>query len=179
MSSSKLIFNPSAVLIFNQEIENGIAKQWIKSHGQMCELLATAAVLPAAPTIPPTLPAPPTSPAAADMMQKEYDAKWTAMVELWNLNFSSEKLKSDIKRMEDALEMSAGNDSAAQRAHYALMNADNLLGILQGRMKELTCSYSSGRPDGWLDAVHWWKPIYENALRKAVADETHGHYETM
>lgn len=146
MSSSKLIFNPSAVLIFNQEIEQAIAKQWIKSRAS----------------------------APADMMQKEYDAKWTAMVELWNLNFSSEKLKSDIKRMEDALEMAASNDAGVQRAHYALLNADNLLGILQGRMKELTSSYSSGRPDGWLDAVHWWKPIYENALRKAVADETYG-----
>ena len=163
MASNLIMFNPSAVLIFNQEIEQAIAKQWIKKRG----LLAKSVTSPS--------PTPPST----DTMQKEYDAKWTAMIELWNLNFSSEKLKSDIKRMEDALEMAASNDAGVQRAHYALLNADNLLGVLQGRMKELTSSYSSGRPDGWLDAVHWWKPIYQNALRKAVADETYGSYEPM
>ena len=146
---SSALQNPSAVLIFNHEIEQAIAKQWMKNHGQLCDILRTGTYAPA--------------------MQKTYDAKGAAMVELWNLNLSSEKLKADIKSLEQALE-AAHDEIHIEKAHDALKDADRLLEFLQARMKALGSS-SVEAGDGWLKTVEWWKPVYENALRKAMADE--------
>jgi len=145
---SSTLQNPSSVLIFNHEIEQAIAKQWMKNHGQLCEILRTGAYAPP--------------------MQKTYDSKGAAMVELWNLNLSSEKLKADIRALEQALE-AAHDEIHVEKAHDALKDADRLLEFLQARMKALGSS-SVEAGDGWLETVQWWKPAYENALRKAMAD---------
>jgi hypothetical protein len=143
---SSALQNSSAVLIFNHEVEQAVAKQWMKNHGQLCDILRTGAI------------------------QKTYDAKASDLVELWNLNLSSEKLKADIRALEQALE-AADDEIHVEKAHNALKDADRLLEFLQARMKALGSPSVEGA-DGWVETVQWWKPVYENAMYKAMADET-------